>query len=68
LEWSGDGSTLYVACRDGHVRQIDPVRVEIIAEQPLFDSWAYSLAVHSNNRELVVGGGLGAIKRVTFEQ
>ena len=56
VEWSSDGASIFAACRDGYLREIDPIRVDVIREYKLFESWAYSLAVHPNEREVVVGG------------
>lgn len=64
LDWSGDGSALYVGCRDGVVRQVDPDRVDVTRQWPVFDGWVYSLAVHPNGSAIVVGGGQGELKPI----
>jgi WD40 repeat protein len=62
--WSPDGAALYVSCRDGHLRRIDPDTVEVLEDRPVLDGWAYTLAVHPEGRQILVGGQGGNLKAV----
>jgi WD40 repeat protein len=66
--WSPDGAVLYVSCRDGHLRRIDPDTVEVLADRPVLDVWAYSLAVHPGGRQILVGGQGGDLKAVDIAE
>ena len=66
VDWAANGQTIVVACDDGHVRLIDPDTVEVVADLPAIDGWAYALAVHPDGRQVVVGGENAAIKRVVL--
>ena len=66
VAWTVDGNHIVVSCNDGHVRIIDPETVEILADIPALEGWAYSLAVHPAGRELAVGGENGEVKRVVI--
>lgn len=59
--WSQDGAALYVSCRDGHLRRIDPDTVEIVEDRHVLDGWAYSLAIHPAGRQILVGGQNGGL-------
>jgi WD40 repeat protein len=63
--WSGDGSVILVSCGDGHVRVIDPDSVQVLHDLPALGDWAYSVAVHPESGELLVGGPGGQLKRLT---
>lgn len=64
LAWLPDGSRAVVSCVDGRVRLIDPATVEVTAELPGVDGWAYAVAVHPTGGEIVVGGADGQLRRV----
>lgn len=64
IAWLNDGSRIVVACRDGHVRVVDPDTVEVTQDLPAIDGWAYSLAVHPTDGSVVVGGVNGQVRRV----
>jgi WD40 repeat protein len=64
VAWSTDGKQIYAACRDGRVRVIDPDTVEVKHDLPAVRGWAYSLAVHPKDRELLIGGERGQLQRV----
>jgi WD40 repeat protein len=66
--WSLDGAALYVSCRDGHLRRIDPDTVEVLDDRPVLDGWAYSLAVHPGGRQILVGGQGGDLKAVDIAE
>ena len=66
VTWSSDGACILVGCRDGHVRAIDPDSVEVLYDRSVVDGWAYSLAVHPQQRQIVVGGRNGQINRKTW--
>jgi WD40 repeat protein len=65
IAWTPDGTRLCASCRDGHVRVIDPDTVEIIADLPAIDGWAYSLAVLPDGNHIVVGGEGGQVKALS---
>ncbi len=66
VEWANGGKTIAVACADGHARLIDPDTVETVADLPAIEGWAYSLAVHPDGTQLVVGGEDAALKRIVL--
>ncbi len=66
VDWAADGQMIVVACNDGHVRVIDPDTVKIVADIPAIDGWAYSLAVHPDGKQLVVGGENESLKQVVL--
>ncbi len=65
VRWTGDGQRAVVSCADGRVRVIDPDTVQVVADLPGINGWAYSLAIQPGNaREAVVGGAGGTLKRI----
>jgi WD40 repeat protein len=66
VDWLADGSYIAVAATDGHVHLIDPNTVEIVADLPAVDGWAYTLAVHPNDGSLLVGGQNGQLQRLVL--
>ena len=64
IAWKTDGKQIFAACRDGRLRVIDPDTVEVKHNLPAVSGWAYSVAVHPKNHELLVGGERGQLKRV----
>jgi WD40 repeat protein len=66
IAWSPDGSHLLAACRDGHLRVIDPDTVKILKDIPISDGWAHTVTAAPQHRSAVVGGAGGAIKRFSY--
>ena len=64
VEWLKDGSMIVVACADGHVRLIDPDKVEVTQDIPALDGWAYSIAVHPTDGRIVVGGVAAGLRQI----
>jgi len=56
IEWSHDGNQLWVGCRDGVCRCVDPDQVRIIAEQPVSDAWLWALAVATDHSAALIAG------------
>ncbi len=67
VEWLMDGSMIVVACADGHVRLIDPEKVEVTQDIPALDGWAYSIAVHPTDGRIVVGGVAAGLRRIRIQ-
>lgn len=67
VTWTNDGSRLLAACVDGHVRIINPVNVTVIREIPVLQGWAYALAVHPIDGNIVVAGADGQIWKVDLQ-
>ncbi|WP_169977789.1 WD40 repeat domain-containing protein [Tautonia rosea] len=67
LAWLPDGSRAVVSCADGRVRFIDPTTVEVTADLPAIDGWAYAIAVDPTDADLLVGGQDGRIHRVAWK-
>lgn len=65
MAWSTDGRWIVVSGTDGRLRVIDPETVQIVRDLPAIEGWAYSLAVHPNSRDVLVGGAKGALQRLT---
>ena len=55
---------IIVGCTDGHVRLMDPNRVQVAQDIPVLDGWEYSLAVHPSDGSLLVGGSDGQLRAV----
>ena len=58
---------IVVACADGHVRLIDPEEVEVTQDIPALDGWAYSIAVHPTDGQIVVGGVAAGLLRIRIQ-
>ena len=67
VEWPKDGSMIVVACADGHVRLIDPDKVEVTQDIPALDGWAYSIAVHPTDGRIVVGGVAAGLRQIRIQ-
>jgi len=67
IEWSPDGEFLLATCRDGHLRVIDPDRVQVTIDLPVAEGWLYSLAAAPDKQSAVVGGADGVLKRISYE-
>lgn len=65
IAWSPDGARLLAACRDGHLRVIDPERVQILRDLPIADGWLYAVAVCPGQPSAVVGGAGGTLKSIS---
>jgi WD40 repeat protein len=68
VRWTPDGGRIVIACSDGRLRVIDPDTVAIVQDTPAITGWTYSLDVHPNGREAVVGGADGAVRRVVLKR
>jgi WD40 repeat protein len=68
VRWTPDGTRIVISCSDGHVRVIDPDTAAVVQDLPAITGWAYSLDVHPNGREAVVGGADGAVRRVPLKR
>jgi len=64
VAWTPDGQRLVVACRDGHVRTLDPDSAEVVSDQKAIDGWAYTLAISPASDACIVGGAGGQLRRV----
>ncbi len=67
VAWTHDAKWIGVACRDGHVRVVDPDSVAVVSDLEGIRGPAYSLAIDSKNR-IVIGGDGGEIRslRIPF--
>jgi WD40 repeat protein len=66
LQWTADGSRVAVACADGHLRLIDPETVEITADLPVWEGWAYTLARSPAGGAMLVAGHDGRMRRIAL--
>jgi WD40 repeat protein len=64
IAWTPDGRCLLAACEDGHLRVIDPDSVEILADKPAIDGWAYAVAASPDGRQAVIAGENGQIRAI----
>lgn len=64
VTWLPDGSRIAVATADGHVLVVDPDSVEVVEDHAAVDGWAYVIAAHPENGDLLVGGRSGQLKRI----
>jgi WD40 repeat protein len=61
--WFDDSKAIIVACKDGHVRWLDPDTMEVTADRVGVDGIAYCLVI-ARDGGVVVGGQDGQIKRL----
>lgn len=61
--WTADGKYVVAACKDGVVRLIDPIRVEVIDEEKVMNGPAYCIAC-SKQGHVVVGGVQSTVKLI----
>lgn len=66
IDWSPDGALLLAACRDGHLRVIDPDSVKILVDLPVSAGWTYAVAAAPDGRTAAVGGAGGELKRMAY--
>jgi WD40 repeat protein len=66
LAWSPDGLLLWAACRDGHVRGIDPDTAAMTRDIPAIDGVAYALVIAPDGT-IVIAGSNGQLRRITNE-
>lgn len=64
--WSIDGKTIWVGCRDGKLRTINPETAQITRETECFEGWVYEILAISADR-LVVAGEDGCQVIETYE-
>lgn len=57
LTWIDWGASLVAGCRDGLIRVIDPVTVEITSEYRLSKDWLYAVAAHPEKPSTIAAGG-----------
>jgi len=67
IAWTPDGKTLWAACRDGHVRAINPDDAAVIHVLPAIDGLAYSIAIAPDG-SLGVGGYNAQLLRIVVEK
>jgi WD40 repeat protein len=67
LAWSPDGTLLWAACRDGHVRAVDPDSAAVESEWPAIDGVAYTLALTPDG-SILVGGSNGQLRSIPNRQ
>ncbi len=65
VAWMQDAKWLAVACRDGHVRIVEPDSVVVVSDLEGIRGPAFSLAIDSTNR-VVIGGDGGEIRSLTI--
>lgn len=53
--WSIDGKSIWVGCRDGKLRTIDPETAQITRETECFEGWIYEILAISADRLIVAG-------------
>ncbi len=62
IDWTPDGTRLLVAGIDGQVRVIDPDTIQILADIPAIDGWAYTIVAAPDGRHCLVGGEDGQLR------
>jgi WD40 repeat protein len=63
IVWSLDGRRLWAACRDGHVRAIDPESATVTNDLPAIEGVAYALCAAPDG-SILVGGNDGQFLRI----
>ena len=67
IAWLRNGSQVVAACVDGHIRVIDADEVKVTQTLPAINGWAYTLAVHPADGNIVVAGADGQIQRIELK-
>jgi WD40 repeat protein len=67
IDWTPDGTRLLAACIDGHVRAIDPDTIQILADIPAIEGWAYTIVAAPDGRHLLVGGEGGQLRAIVID-
>ena len=62
VRWTPNGLELVVVCSDGSVRVIDPDTAQVREKMLANKGWAYSVAVHPDGDQILVGGASGLAK------
>lgn len=68
VEWLDSGKRIAASSVDGSVYIIDPMTVEVTSKIPAINGWVYSLIVHPNDGNIIVGGQNGQIRRINPDQ
>ena len=64
LVWLNDGERVLASCIDGRLRIVDAKNVKVIGTYPAIEGWAYGLALHPSEQDVVVGGSNAEIQRL----
>ncbi|MCA9138044.1 MAG: WD40 repeat domain-containing protein [Planctomycetales bacterium] len=64
IQWMPDGTQILACCNDGHVYLVDPETVQVRQDLGALDGWAYAIAVHPVDNDILVGGGDGILLRL----
>lgn len=59
-----DSQRVAACCKDGKVRVIDSLSIEVLETLDGIPGWAYALAKHPDDNRLVVAGTNGQLKRI----
>ena len=68
IDWTPNGSHILAACRDGHLRVIDPETVEIVIDTGVLDGWAYTVAAAPDGNRALVAGSSGQVRCVELKR
>ena len=68
ITWTPDGTLVLAACRDGHLRAVDPETVEVVTDTLALDGWAYTVAAAHNGSHAFVGGEAGQMRCVPLRE
>jgi WD40 repeat protein len=67
ITWTPDGNSLLAACRDGRVRAIDPVTLQLTEpDGRQTTGWLYSLAVSPDAKQIFTGDADGSVVSLRF--
>jgi WD40 repeat protein len=64
--WTADGQRIAAACQDGNLRIVELQSAVILSEHAAVEGWAYSVALASDGKSLLVGGEAGQLAVVTI--
>ena len=67
IAWLSSGTQVVAACVDGRIRVIDADEVKVMQTLPAINGWAYTLAVHPIDGNIVVAGADGQIQRIELK-
>ena len=67
IAWLSNGTQVVAACVDGRIRVIDADEVKVTQTLPAINGWAYTLAVHPIDGNIVVAGSEGQIQRIELK-
>ena len=65
IAWDRKGSHIVASCLDGRVRIVNADTLDVVQTLPAIKGWAYSIAIHPTEDNVLVGGSSGQIHKLS---